>query len=103
MNTLLSAEHFRVTSIPYVSAGLVIFSGVPLKRGSYKSLSAKYYVTIKAHPDSLPVKPVVGQHWSVKGTRQVEDMDTGDYVMQQHTFESPSFKWNVICRKQASN
>jgi exodeoxyribonuclease V alpha subunit len=91
MTTPPSDEHFRITSIPYVSAGLVIFSGVPLKRGSYKSLSAKYYVTIKAHPDLLPVKPAVGQHWSVKGSRQVKDMDTGDYVMQQHTFESPSF------------
>lgn len=91
MNTLLSNEHFRVTSIPYVSAGLVIFSGVPLKRGSYKSLSTKYYITIKAHPDLLPTQPAIGQHWSVTGTRQVKDMDTGDYVMQQHTFESPSF------------
>lgn len=91
MNSMLSDEHFRVTSIPYVSAGLVIFSGVPLKRGSYKNLSAKYYVTIKAHPDLLPTMPAIGQHWSVKGDRQVEDMDTGDYVMQQHTFESPRY------------
>ncbi|EOY4666293.1 helix-hairpin-helix domain-containing protein [Vibrio alginolyticus] len=68
---------------------MVIFSGVPLAKDSYKTNSGKYYVTIKADPDSIPVLPTLGQHWSVKGARQIENMEVGDYVMQQHTYESP--------------
>lgn len=79
----------RVTSIPYSSTKMVIFSGVPLKKNSYKTNSGKYYVTIKADPDAIPVQPALGQHWSVKGHRLIEEMETGDYVMQQHTYESP--------------
>ncbi|MCQ1061210.1 ATP-dependent RecD-like DNA helicase [Photobacterium sp. ZSDE20] len=89
MNTALYEDQMRVTSIPYRTSKLVIFSGVPLAKGSYKTNSGKYYVTIKAHPDSIPVPPTLGQHWSVKGTRQIENMEVGDYVMQQHTYESP--------------
>ncbi|WP_230625329.1 helix-hairpin-helix domain-containing protein [Vibrio campbellii] len=79
----------RVTSIPYRSTKVVIFSGVPLAKDSYKINSGKYYVTIKADPDSIPVQPTLDQHWSVKGSRQVKAVETGDYVMQQHTYESP--------------
>ena len=89
MNTALHEDQMRVTSIPYRSTKMVIFSGVPLARDSYKTNSGKYYVTIKADPDSIPVLPTLGQHWSVKGARQIENMEVGDYVMQQHTYESP--------------
>jgi exodeoxyribonuclease V alpha subunit len=89
MNAALSEDQLRVTSIPYISTNMVIFSGVPLRRNSYKTNSGKYYITIKAHPDAIPVQPSIGQHWSVKGTRFIEEMDTGDFVMQQHTYESP--------------
>ncbi|WP_257145728.1 hypothetical protein [Vibrio sp. ES.051] len=53
-----------VTSVPYRSTKMVIFSGVPLAKDSYKTHSGKYYVTIKADPDSIPVQPTLGQHWS---------------------------------------
>lgn len=89
MNPVLSEDKMRVTSIPYRSTKLVIFSGVPLALDSYKTNNGKYYVTIKANPDSIPIQPTLGQHWSVKGTRQIKDIETGDYVMQQHTYESP--------------
>ena len=79
----------RVTSIPYRSTNMVIFSGVPLAKNSYKINCGKYFVTIKADPDSIPVQPALGQHWSVKGARLVEDMESGDFVMQQHTYEAP--------------
>lgn len=82
-------DQMRVTSIPFVSSGMVIFSGVPLKKNSYKSSSGKYYVTIKVNPDHIPVQPSIGQQWLVKGDRRIEEMDVGDYVMQQHTYESP--------------
>ena len=85
----LHLEHMRVTSIPYRSTNMVIFSGVPLAKNSYKINSGKYFVTIKADPDSIPVQPALGQHWSVKGARLVEDMESGDFVMQQHTYEAP--------------
>ncbi|MGP4931259.1 MULTISPECIES: AAA family ATPase [Gammaproteobacteria] len=85
----LHEDQMRVTSIPYTSTSMVIFSGVPLAKNSYKTNSGKYYVTIKADPDTIPAQPALGQHWSVKGTRLVEEMETGDFVMQQHTYESP--------------
>jgi exodeoxyribonuclease V alpha subunit len=84
-------DQLRVTSVPYKSAVLVIFTGVPLRRNSYKANSVKYYITIKSDPESHPVQPTIGQHWQVKGTRQIEKMNTGDYVMQQHTYQSPEF------------
>ena len=84
-------DQMRVTSIPYSSSSMVIFSGVPLKKNSYKNNSGKYYVTIKANSDSIPVQPAIGQHWSVKGARKIEEMETGDFVMQQHTYESPGY------------
>jgi len=59
------------------------------QKNSYKTNSGKYYVTIKADPDSIPVQPALGQHWSVRGTRLIEEMETGDFMMQQHTYESP--------------
>ena len=89
MNIALHEDQMRVTSIPYISTNMVIFSGVPLAKNSYKTNSGKYYVTIKVSPDSIPVQPALGQHWSVKGARSVDEIETGDYVMQQHTYESP--------------
>ncbi|MFW1060914.1 AAA family ATPase [Vibrio parahaemolyticus] len=89
MNTATYEDKMRVTSIPFASTNMVIFTGIPLKKGSYQANSGKYYVTIKVNPDDIPVQPALGQHWSVKGTRQVQDIDIGDYVMQQHTYESP--------------
>ncbi|TMO54437.1 AAA family ATPase [Pseudoalteromonas phenolica] len=89
MNSVAHEDQFRVTSIPFTSSKIVIFSGVPLRKNSYKVNSGKYYITIKTHPDEIPVLPAIGQHWSVTGNRLVEDMDTGNYVMQQHTYESP--------------
>lgn len=91
MNQGVYSEQFRVTSVPYLSAGLLIFTGVPLKVNSYKLNSGRYYVTIKSKPDALPVKPAIGQHWSVKGLRLVEDMKIDGYVMQQHTYDSPEY------------
>ncbi|SEL28921.1 DNA helicase/exodeoxyribonuclease V, alpha subunit [Colwellia chukchiensis] len=84
-----AAEQLRVTSVPYSSSTMVIFTGVPLAKDSYKTNSGKYFVTIKADPDSIPVQPAIGQHWSVNGTRLIGEVETGDFVMQQHTYESP--------------
>ncbi|MDM5122716.1 ATP-dependent DNA helicase [Aeromonas rivipollensis] len=84
------SEQIRVTSVPHHSADLVIFTGIPLNKNSYKINSGKYYVTIKTSVDALPVQPMVGQHWSVTGKRFVETKDVGDHVMQQHTYESPT-------------
>ena len=89
MNIALHEDQMRVTSIPYRSTNKVIFSGVPLAKNSYKTNSGKYYVTIKVDPDSIPVQPAIGQHWLVKGSRLIEEMETGDFVMQQHIYESP--------------
>ncbi|WP_372383767.1 hypothetical protein AB8613_09610 [Vibrio sp. BS-M-Sm-2] len=91
MNNALHEDQMRVTSIPYRSAKMVIFSGVPLAKDSYKTNSGKYYVTIKADPDSIPALPKLGLHWSAKGTRKIENMEMGDYVLQQHTYESPRY------------
>lgn len=95
MNAALNEELFRVTSIPYNSSTMVIFSGTPLRKNSYRANSGKYYVTIKVDPDTLPVEPAIGQYWLVKGDRHIKNMDIGDYVMQQHTYQSPV---HVECR-----
>tara|TARA_Y100000815_G_scaffold149537_1_gene135273 strand:- start:11151 stop:13316 length:2166 start_codon:yes stop_codon:yes gene_type:complete len=95
MNVALHEDQMRVTSIPYTSTSMVIFTGVPLAKNSYKTNSGKYYVTIKADPDTIPAQPALGQHWAVKGTRLVEEMETGDFMMQQHTYESPE---HIECR-----
>lgn len=95
MNAALNEELFRVTSIPYNSSTMVIFSGTPLRRNSYRANSGKYYVTIKVDPDTLPVEPAIGQYWLIKGDRHIKNMDIGDYVMQQHTYQSPV---HVECR-----
>ncbi|MEZ9370457.1 AAA family ATPase [Shewanella sp. 10N.286.51.B2] len=91
MNAALHEDQMRVTSVPFRSTNMVIFSGVPLAKGSYKTNSGKYYVTIKVDPESIPIQPELGQHWSVKGHRQLKNIETGDYVMQQHTYESPEY------------
>lgn len=95
MNAALNEELFRVTSIPYNSSTMVIFSGTPLRKNSYRANSGKYYVTIKVDPDTLPVEPAIGQYWLIKGDRHIKNMDIGDYVMQQHTYQSPV---HVECR-----
>lgn len=95
MNAASNEELFSVTSIPYHSSTMVIFSGTPLRKNSYRANSGKYYVTIKVDPDALPVKPAIGQYWLVKGERHIKNVDIGDYVMQQHTYQSPD---HVECR-----
>lgn len=87
----VTLEQFRVTSIPHESSRFVIFTGIPLKASSYKINNGKYYVTIKSPPEALPVCPEVGQHWTVKGGRVISNVKVGDYIMQQHTYESPSY------------
>jgi exodeoxyribonuclease V alpha subunit len=91
----LHEDQFRVTSVPHSSSKLVIFTGIPLKKDSYRVNSGKYMVSIKVNPDAIPVQPALGQHWSVKGSRLVGEIETGDFVMQQHTYESPE---HVECR-----
>ncbi len=87
MMTATHEEHMRVTSIPFRSTKLVIFTGVPLVKGSYRINSGKYFVTIKADPEHLPAPPALGQHWSVKGVREVGKVQSGDYLMEQHTYQ----------------
>ena len=95
MNSVLNEDQFRVTSIQFTSKKLLIFSGVPLNKSSYRTYSGKYYVTLKINPDALPTQPAIGQYWSVTGERKIQDMDTGDYLMKQHVYESPE---HVECR-----
>ncbi|EJI86141.1 ATPase AAA [Alishewanella aestuarii B11] len=81
----------RVTSVRYSSSRIVVFSGIPSKKNSYRTNSGKYYVTVKIDPEALPLEPAIGQYWSIKGIRQIENMEIGDYVMQQHTYQSPEY------------
>ena len=53
----MHTDALRVTSIPYVTADYVIFSGVPLKKNSYRINNGKYFITIKADASALPVAP----------------------------------------------
>lgn len=89
MNTLIHKERLRITSIHFKTSKWIIFSGVPLAKNSYKVNSGKYYVSIKINPVDLPIEPSIGQHWLVSGTRNIAEIETGDYLMEQHTYESP--------------
>ena len=91
MNTFIHKERFRITSIHFKTSKWIIFSGVPLAKNSYKVNSGKYYVSIKINPIDLPIEPSIGQHWLVSGTRDIDEIETGDYLMEQHTYESPDF------------
>ncbi len=91
MNVTIDSEYMRVTSINFMSSKFVIFSGVPLKKNSYKINSGKYYITIQTDIESIPVKPSVGQHWSVKGVRRIESSKIDDYLMRQHIYSSPQY------------
>ena len=87
--TPIDHEQMRVTSIQFESSRSVIFSGVPILKNSYRINSGKYFVTIKANPDALPVGPAKGQHWKISGKRTVQAVDNDGYLMQQHLYESP--------------
>lgn len=86
----LHTDTLRVTSIPYTTADYVIFSGVPLKKNSYRINNGKYYITIKTDASALPVAPAIGQQWEVSGKRLIDTVESGDYLMQQHTYEAPA-------------
>ncbi len=86
----MNTEQFRVTSVRYSSPNQVIFMGVPLQKGSYKLNSGKYTVSVKAHPEMLPVPPTIGQHWKVKGLRSFSKYENNGYEMKQHIFDSPA-------------
>ncbi|WP_291947456.1 hypothetical protein [Marinobacter sp.] len=83
-------DSLRVTSIPYATAGYAIFSGVPLKKNSYRINNGKYYITVKIEAAVLPVAPAIGQQWEVTGRRLIDTVESGDFLMQQHTYEAPA-------------
>jgi len=93
MNPVVT-EYFRVTSIPYATKDYTIFSGVPLKQGSYRINSGRYFVTITTAPDVLPVEPAIGQHWEVTGKRNIKEVENNGYKMQQHEYDQPH---TVVC------
>lgn len=85
----MNTEQFRVTSVRFSSSNHVIFMGVPIRKGSYKLNSGKYMVSVKAHPETLPVAPATGQHWQVRGIRSFSKYENNGYQMKQHVFDSP--------------
>ena len=100
MKFTLHQDQMRVTSIPYSSTKMVIFSGVPLKKNSHKTNSGKYYVTIKADPDAIPVQPALGQHWSVKGHRLIEEMDMVQMAAEEDELQEMERQRAVIVPNQ---
>ena len=90
----VSTDQLRVTSVPYSGRNNVIFTGIPLKRDSFKVNSGKYFITVKIKTSELPITPVVGQHWTIKGICIVENVEIHNYIMQRHTYESPE---EIIC------
>ncbi|ESZ89335.1 hypothetical protein [Congregibacter litoralis] len=83
-STPLHTDTLRVTSIPCSTAGYVIFSGVPLKKNSYRINNGKYFITIKVDASLLPVAPAIGQQWEVSGKRLIDTVESGD--LNRHQF-----------------
>lgn len=102
-DSTLFSESVRVTSIKFIDRYYVIFIGVPLHPDSFRRNSGKYYVSVKSELAKLPLdsnsqnplEPSVGQHWEVKGKRTIKKLEEGDYVMEQHEYDSPS---SIMCK-----
>jgi len=80
---------FRVTSVYENSRKRVCFSGVPLIAGGYKTKTARDIIVVKTNPDILPMEPMVGQHWRIKGIRQSKSVIHGDFHLSEHHFNEP--------------
>lgn len=85
---LMLEESFRITRIYKLSSKLVVLSGVPLKKDSYKINSGKYIVSVRVNLRDLPVSPSIGQHWNVKGIKTIKHIENedSDYVLEDHSF-----------------
>ena len=90
----MNRDAFRVTTINYLSSTFVIFTGVPIRAGSNKIKSARYFVTLKANLETLPVKPAIGQQWVISGRAEKEKVNQGDFYYYRKTYTSPD---QVIC------
>jgi hypothetical protein len=91
---MIVEEQLRVTKVFYSSSNLVIFNGVPFKPDSYRINSGKYFVSVKAGPETLAVPPVVGQHWVVRGKRTFHDIvvENTNYLREMYLTMVREFK-----------
>lgn len=80
----METVEFRVTSVYECSRKRVCFSGVPLVNGSYKTKTAKDIFVVTICPDILPMEPVVGQHWRIKGAFHTKTVAHGDFYLSEH-------------------
>ncbi len=102
MNSAISGDLLRVTSIPLLEHGSVIFKGVPLDKSSHQLKSAKYFVAVITSLSNLPMNPDTGEHleptvgqlWEVEGHRVIKDVEVGTFVMKQHSYKKPK---SLLC------
>lgn len=78
----------RVTSIWNSSRQGATFSGVPLNKDGHVK-SAKSIIFIKAPAEILPLQPMVGQHWIVKGDVEKKQVTHQQFVITETHFNNP--------------
>lgn len=86
---MINVYDLRITSIHFYSQEHIIFSGVPLLKNSCFFDSIKFIITIKCNPSSLPVIPIKGQNWQVKGSYTKQVVRLNNYDLDEYVFENP--------------
>ncbi|MBJ2135535.1 AAA family ATPase [Paraglaciecola chathamensis] len=76
-----SSFEFRCTRVYRADKDYIAFSGVPTNNA--RKISEREIYVVNTNPDTVPIMPVVGQHWKVKGTFEKVDVSHGDYSVTE--------------------
>lgn len=82
-------EELRLTSVWQYTKTWVVFSGVPLARGSFRSRSGRMVLVVKTPPDILPMKPCIGQHWCITGKAEDRIANHDGFKVTERHFLEP--------------
>ena len=85
-----SVIELRVTSVRSCDEKWAIFAGVPLKRDSFKSKSARHVVLVSTSVEFLPMEPVAGQHWRITGEMSKRKAERNGFKYTELVFKKPS-------------
>lgn len=80
---------FRLTSVWEYSTRRAVFSGVPLARESYRTLSGRCIIVVDTPTHLLPIRPCPGQHWRVYGWAEDRQVEHENYLMLERRFANP--------------
>jgi exodeoxyribonuclease V alpha subunit len=85
---ILFEEMIRVTAVPFRRSWSTVIRGVPI-RDDHLIKSTAYFVSVVANSAYLPVDPVPGQLWKVRGYKTIKAVDHGAYKTNEHAYRNP--------------